>query len=197
MSIFLLGLVACSSGSGGTGGGAGGGAGGGSGSCPNAVKTPPNLLANSGFECGDMGWSPQSGTLAAVTDARTGSQAAKLLATGTTPAGKFATTVPFVTSASGKVYCAIAYLKGSVANAQLSVLEDKGGSVIDHTFSTPLANDTAWVRTPPSINLDVPAAAGSKLYLRAVMKDPKANDTLFVDDIDVWESIDGKCKETR
>jgi hypothetical protein len=192
MLCAVAGLSACSSGS--STGGTGGGAGGGSGNCSGAAKTPPNLVPNNGFECGDMGWSPQSGTLSADTDARTGTQSAKLVATAA--GGKFAVTLPVVTSASGKTYCAVAYLKGTVADAQLSVLEDKGGSVIDHTFSTPVAS-TTWLRTPPSTTLGVPAAVGSKLYVRLLMRTPNANDTLLVDDVDLWESSDGQCKETR
>lgn len=166
----------------------------GSGSCSDAAKTPPNLVPNSGFECGDKGWSPQTGALTADADARSGKQSAKLVST--TAGGKFATTVPIVTSASGKTYCAVAYFKGTVSDAQLSVLEDKGGSVVDYTFSTPVAS-TNWLRVPPSTNLEVRAAAGSKLYVRMVMRTLSANNTLLVDDVDVWESADGLCKETR
>jgi hypothetical protein len=191
---MIAGLAACSPTGGGQDAGTGGGSGG---SCAGEAKTPPNLVPNSGFECGDLGWSPQSGTLAADSDPHTGRQSAKLVATGATPAGKFAATLPVVASASGKTYCATAYLKGSLADAQLSVLEDKGGTVIDHTFSMPVMGSTTWLRTPPSINLDVAAAAGSKLYVRVLMRNPKASDTLFVDDVDLWESSDGKCKETR
>ncbi len=193
---MVAGLVACGPTPSGQDAGTGGGGGGG-GNCAGAAKTPANLVPNPGFECGDMGWSPQSGTLAADPDAHTGSQSAKLVATGATPAGKFAATLPVVASASGKTYCATAYLKGSIADAQLSVLEDKGGTVIDHTFSMPVMGSTTWLRTPPTINLDVPAAAGSKLYVRVLMRTPKATDTLFVDDVDLWESTDGKCKEPR
>ncbi len=197
VGLLVCGLVGCgSSSSGGKGGGAGGGAGGGSSNCGGAVKNPPNLVPNPGFECGTQGWSEQSGTLTAVTDARTGSQSGKLVATGTVPAGKFAFTVPIVPSTSGKTYCAQAYLKGTVADAQLSVLEDKNGSVVDYTFSTPVGSGT-WVRTPPSTNLEVRAGVGSKLYVRLVMRTPLADATLFVDDVDVWESTDGLCKETR
>lgn len=192
--VFAVLLVACgpSSSSTGTGGGMGGGTGGGS-ACNSAAQSPANLVGNDGFECGDMGWSAQSGDVAVATDARTGSKSMKL--TASAAGGKFASTQPFVASASGKTYCARAYFKGTVSDAQLSVLESKSGGVVDHTFSTPVAS-TAWLRTPPSTNLEVPAAAGSKLYVRFVMhQSPAAGDTLLVDDVDVWESADGKCKE--
>lgn len=199
----VAGLVACSPMSngpdGGTGGGGGsGGGGGGAGNCAPAAKTPPNLVPNNGFECGDMGWSPQgTGTLSVDSDARTGSQSARLVAMGSPAAGRFSLTLPVVAAASGKTYCAQAYFKGTVSDAQLSVLESTTGGVVDHTFSTPVAS-TTWIRTPPSTNLEVRAAAGAKLYVRLVMhRNPKVNDTLLVDDVDVWESADGLCKEVR
>ena len=92
---MVAGLVACGPTPGGQDAGTGGGGGGG-GNCAGSAKTPANLVPNPGFECGDMGWSPQSGTLAADPDAHTGSQSAKLVATGATPAGKFAATLPVV-----------------------------------------------------------------------------------------------------
>ena len=41
------------------------------------------------------------------------------------------------------------------------------------------------------------SAMGSKLYVRFLLSQGSAGDTLLVDDVDVWESADGKCKETR
>ena len=66
--------------------------------CDGPKKTPPNLVPNWGFECGDTGWAPQTGTLEVVTDARTGAKAAKLTANASgaaalAPAGAMAPTV--------------------------------------------------------------------------------------------------------
>ncbi len=192
LAVIALGCGSSSSTTG-TGGGAGGA--GGSGNCNGAAKTPPNLVGNNGFECGDTGWSPQSGDVVADADAHSGTKSLKL--TATAAGGKFASTAPIVASTTGSVYCAVAYLRGTVADAQLSVLEDKGGTVVDHTFSTPVKSENGWLRAPPSTNLEVRAAAGSKLYVRFLMRTPAAGETLLVDDVDVWESTDGKCKETR
>jgi hypothetical protein len=56
---------------------------------------------------------------------------------------------------------------------------------------------TSWIRVPPSTVLSVPGASGSSLYVRFLLSQGQAGDTLLVDDVDVWESADGKCKETR
>src|SRR4051812_28123594 len=68
--IAALGVVlGCSSGGGwrDDAGFDGGGAGGGT-QCDSPRRTPSNLVPNPGFECGDVGWSPQSGTLEALED---------------------------------------------------------------------------------------------------------------------------------
>jgi hypothetical protein len=163
--------------------------------CDGPSKSPPNLVPNSGFECGEQGWAPQYGTLETVTDARTGSKAVKLTATAT-GAGQFSQL--FVSSASGNTYCAWAWLKGTVSDVRLSVLSAgaTGTGGTDTNFSSPVATNT-WIRVRPSVPLSVPSRAGDKLYLRFVFSNGKAGDTLIVDDVDVWESIDGKCNETR
>ena len=48
------------------------------------------------------------------------------------------------------------------------------------------------------ITVTASANAGSKLYVQLLMNNsPAANATLLVDDVDVWESTDGGCRETR
>ena len=152
-------------------------------------------MPNPGFECGDTGWAPQMGTLDIVTDARTGTKAARLTATST-GAGVFAYATPILTNAPGDNYCATAWVKGTVSNAKLSILTNKSGVGTDSSFSSPVAT-TTWIRMPPSLVLNVPGAMGSSLYVRLLLSQGTSGDTLLVDDVDVWESADGKCKETR
>jgi hypothetical protein len=176
------------------GAGGGGGSGGGS-ACDGAAKNPPNLVPNAGFECGDMGWAPQMGTLDVVTDARSGSKAVKLTASSS-GAGVFAYATPILSPAPGDNYCATAWVKGTVGNAKLSILTNNNGVQTDTTFSSPVATST-WIRIPPSLVLEVPDAKGTKVYVRLLLSQGAAGDTLLVDDVDVWESPDGGCKETR
>lgn len=198
--FFLLSLAAlwlgCGAGGSPDGGGSGGGAGGDAGSnCGAGAKTPRNLVPNPGFECGDLGWAPQSGTLEAVSDARSGTKAVKLTASST-GAGVFAYATPIVTNAPADHYCATAWVKGTVGNAKLSILTNKNGVGTDTTFSSPVAT-TTWIRLPPSTVLAVPNASGMSLYVRLLLSQGSAGDTLLVDDVDVWESADGKCNEPR
>ena len=89
-----------------------------------------------------------------------------------------------------------AWVKGTVGNAKLSILTSSSVGGTDFNFSSPVATNT-WIRMPPFTVLAVPGAMGSKLYVRFLLSQGSAGDTLLVDDVDVWESADGKCKETR
>lgn len=198
--VVLCGSLGCgpkgapdAGGAGGGGGGAGGG--GGSGGCDGATKTPPNLVPNHGFECGDRGWAPQLGTLETVTDARTGANAARLTATDAGE-GVFAYSTPIVSNAPSDHYCATAWVKGTVGNMKLSIKTNKNGAGVDTTFSSPVAT-TSWIRVPPFTVLAVPNTFGMDLYVRFLLSQGNAGDTLLVDDVDVWESVDGGCNQAR
>lgn len=164
------------------------------GGCQEAALSPPNLVSNAGFECGGAApaeWQQQYGTLELVADAHGGARAAKVTATGTL--GQFAYATPVFTATKGGTWCARAWMKGTVASAKLSVMVDTGGGGTDYTQNAPLS--ASWLRVPTGNNLQVPATAGAKVYLRFVMNTPKAGDTLVVDDVDLWESGDGLCRE--
>lgn len=164
------------------------------GDCPEPSLTPPNLVKNAGFECGGAApaeWQAQYGALDFVADAHGGARAAGVTATGTL--GQFAYATPVFTAPKGGTWCARAWMKGTVASAQVSVMVDTGGGGTDWTQNAPIT--ASWLRLPTGTNLQVPASLNAKVYLRFVMNNPKAGDTLLVDDVDLWESSDGLCHE--
>ena len=168
------------------------------GGCDGPVKSPPNLVKNPGFECGGDApaeWSPFFGDLTFVADAHSGTRAAHVTAISNGSA-QFSY-APIVVTASGaaRTYCATAWMKGTSPNAKLSLLVDVGGGGTEYTFTSPV-NGT-WIRLPPSTSLKVPAPVNGKVYLRFQMKDGVAGNVLLVDDLDVWESADGRCQEPR
>lgn len=169
-----------------------------SGVCDGPARQPPNLVVNPGFECGGDSpaeWSPFFGELAFVAEAHSGARAARVTA-ASNGAGQFSYT-PVVATATGaaKTYCAAAWMKGTTPNARLSLLVDVGGGGTEYTFTSPISG--TWIRLPPTTNLQVPAPRDAKVYLRFQMKDAVAGNELLVDDLDVWESADGRCQETR
>lgn len=167
--------------------------------CGDPAKSPPNLVQNPGFECGGDApteWTPFFGDLAFVADAHSGTRAARVTAMSN-GAGQFSYS-PVVVTASGaaKTYCATAWMKGTTPNAKLSLLVDVGGGGTEYTFTSPVFAGS-WIRLPPSTSLQVPAPRDAKVYLRFQAKDADAGNVLLVDDLDVWESADGRCQEPR
>lgn len=169
--------------------------------CPTATKSPPNLMINGGFECGGAApaeWMGVNGTLSFVTTGATeGSRAAKVVsdASGT---GGVGSTTPVVAKTSGKTYCINAKVKGTAPDVRLEVF----GSLLT-SFSSPLNSPDAWVRLPPPpnvgppTNLEIREPADQALYVKVHAQGGAAGDTVIVDDIDLWESPNGKCDQVR
>lgn len=166
-------------------------------SCASPTRSPPTLVANSGFECGGekpAEWSAIYGTLSMATEGHSGARAGQVTADGL--GGRFSYTGPVATnSGAQRTWCGAAWMKGTTPNAKLTLMADSSGGGTAYSFTSPI-NGT-WIRLPLSTNLQAPVPSGSRLLLLFEMKDQKAGDTLLVDDVDVWESPDGKCQEVR
>lgn len=159
--------------------------------CDGAVKNPANLMRNGGFECDlTQEWMGVNGTLTQVSEGVSeGGYAAKVVsdASGT---GGVGSTRAVVAATSGKVYCASAKVRGTVADVRLEVFGSKLTS-----FASPLRSEASWVRLPPSTNLEIREPADQTLYVKVRAQGASAGQTLFVDDIDLWESTAGACHE--
>ena len=109
---------------------------------------------------------------------------------------RFAYATDVVDDGGTNVYCAAAWAKGTAPYMRLQLLTD---SVVNQ-FSAPLT--AQWQRVPPSINLDADNAGSKRLLLvfetqigRSDGNNSKPGDTLEIDDVDVWQSADGGCRE--
>lgn len=183
-SMSLVLAAGCSPGEGGSDAG-----------CDGVAKSPPNLLHNGGFECGGAipaEWLVVAGTLSFVTTGASEGQRAAQVISDSSGVGGVGSTKPVVAATSGKTYCINAKLKGTASDARLEVI---GGSV--SSFGAPLGSPNAWVRFPPSINLAIREPVDQALYVKVRANNAHAGDTVLVDDLDLWESADGKCKESR
>ncbi len=163
----------------------------GSGTACAPAKSPPNLLANPGFDCTgkDTVWGGIYGDYALVPGGRGGS-AGQVTVTGSLQ-GRFGAADVVATASKPTTYCASAYMKGTTPFARLQLLADG----LAQNFDSPI--DGNWIRLPLSTNLSIAANTGAKLYLVFETSRATAGNTLMVDDVDVWESADGKCKESR
>ena len=161
------------------------------------VLGAPNLLQNAGFECGDAleGWEAQFGSARVETTAvRSGRNAARLIADEAKTYVHLWHDADAVTApASGTTYCAYAWVKGTAANAHITVR--RVGSNMDDNFSAPLSN-SEWTRIPSESYGGLPAVAqgDSALLFRVFMKNAQQGDFLLIDDVALWESVDGKCR---
>jgi hypothetical protein len=170
------------------------------GSCKGTdpAGAPPNLLANPGFECGDppSGWYAQNGQLTSEsTGGHSGSKAARLTAPTATVASNLWHETDVVVAPGTKTYCVNAWVRGSAANARITVRKVKAGFVNDENFSIPLTPE--WQPIPPAAThaLKVVGAGEDKFVLRIFIPDAKAGDYLLVDDVLLWESPGGNCTE--
>jgi len=190
-------LLACG------GGGTNGTDGGDTGNCLEPGKSPANIVQNYGFECGDGTgeWVPVYGDLTFPTgDAHTGNRSARLTATSSGGV-RFAYKPDLVTNGGAATYCATVWAKGTVPYMRMVVLQD-GGDMQRIEFNSPVT--ASWTRVPPSIALKAPNGNAQHLILTFEMQtnrgdgmNAKAGDTLDIDDVDVWQSADGRCQETR
>lgn len=200
MVVAVVLMAACGGGGGSSGGGSGSSGGGGGASCTPA-KTPPNLMANAGFECGadggtdrPDGWAARDGTMAWVGEGRSG-KALQL----TVPASGQGTLLYRYDVASGlgtRTYCATLWAKGTAPDVKLIMRRvNQGGSVTDFTFSDTVG--PAFARVPPNLVREVPGENADRLLMLVQTITAKAGDTVAIDDVDVWVSDDGLCKEAR
>ncbi len=156
--------------------------------CAGAAKTPANLLTNPGFECSR---NPEQwvGSFTFDVAAHSGLKSAKLVADS---AGLVFLGIDQVAKpTAATTYCITAWAKGTAPAVKLSGLTSPTAMM----FSNPLSGDT-WVRVPPTTALAVPVQANQGLALKIAFANAAAGDTLFIDDVDVWESTTN-CKETR
>jgi hypothetical protein len=152
-----------------------------------ATLTPPNLIANGGFECGaGSEWGAQFGDFAVVSGGHASDHAGQLTVASDAQ-GQLGYESTVVASTSGNTYCVHAWVKGTVTAVRMEVVPS------GQTFSTPVGSD--WLRAPPTTNLEIPTTKGSSLSLRFRVQNGQAGQTLLVDDVDFWESSDGRCRE--
>jgi hypothetical protein len=177
------------------------------GECLQPGTSPANLVQNYSFECGGDApaqWQPIYGDLTFPSGEGHTGQRAALLTASSTGSGRFAYALDLVADGGTATFCAAAGARGTVPYMRLRVLQDgvPGGNAQAFEFNAPVT--AQWERVPPSINLNVPNDNAQRLLLVFEMQsnrsdgmNAKAGDTLVIDDVDAWQSLDGGCREAR
>src|SRR5258705_12376486 len=92
--------------------------------CGTDTKSPPNLVANGGFECGDATeWSVQFGDLVTVSQGAHGGAKAAQLTAASSGGGQFGYASAVVPSTSGKSYCVNPWVRGTATSVRMDVLD--------------------------------------------------------------------------
>lgn len=159
--------------------------------CPPDAGNPQNLVPNPGFECGDSpeGWDALGGTVDTQTlTVRTGTNAARLTTVNGGATLSLFPVEPLASTVGVGRFCAEAWAHGAPGtSARLSLsVNGTGGNV--QSFSAPM--EGTWVRLHAALNT---TALNDELSLLVSALDPAPGAELFVDDVDVYRSVDGGC----
>ncbi len=162
-----------------------------------STQSPPNVLQNAAFECDNSTaeWSAVFGTLDIVPGGRTG-RAAKL--TVDASGGRFFYTPVFAATPGSKSYCFTAWVQGTSPYMRMRVVLSSSGGAQDRATNEPVT--TTWQKLAP-FKVDAQNASQIQLAFEAQTNrtddlNAKPGDTLWVDDVDVWETM-GNCGEAR
>ncbi len=165
----------------------------------NPPAGPANLLDNPGFECGSPPnhWRAESG--AVVTSESAGAKGGSRFARLSAPDGGAAPSLWYdgdaVASPGTKTYCARAWMRGTASAGHLSVGRVGPGTIDYDKFSSPLTS--TWTLVPPADYgaMTVTTHDETKLLLRAHLQNPAPGSYVEVDDVQLWVSTDGGCKD--
>lgn len=150
-------------------------------------------MLNGGFECGGDApteWMAVNGVMSFVTSGSSEGARAVQIVSDSTGTGGVGSTKAVVKPTSGKTYCINARVKGTASDVRLEVF----GSQLTSAAS-PLNSPNTWVRVPPTTNLRVIEPIDQELFVKVRANAGTGGETLFVDDIDLWESSNGRCEE--
>lgn len=166
-------------------------------SCAPARVMPENVAFNGDFEC--AGAAPFNSTGGGgrvdIITGRSGRALRFTVASGLFN-NEFASTWRFRVSRAG-VFCARAYVKGTATAVSMRLYLGPPGTAAGEMFDQP-GPIASWSRLPPTLAaVNVMGQVGDEGFLVFSDTTRTAGATIEVDDIDVWRSDDGQCREPR
>lgn len=166
-------------------------------SCPPSRVLPENVAFNGDFECAGAApfTSSGGGGRVDVIAGRSGRALRFTVAPGLFN-NEFASTWRFRVSRAG-VWCARAYVKGTATAVSMRLYLGPPGTAAGEMFDQP-GPLTAWSRLPPTLAaVNVMGQVGDEGFLVFSDTTRTAGATIEIDDVDVWRSDDGQCREAR
>lgn len=163
--------------------------------CGAPPRSPPNLASDGDFECGAAPAFQSTGGGGRVDFApgRSGRALRFTVAPGLFN-NEFASTWRLQVRRAG-VYCARAFVRGSTSAVSLRFYLGPPGSAAGQMFDMP-GPWASWSRLPPTLAaVQVSGQVGDEGLLVFSDTSHTAGATIEVDDVDVWRSDDGSCRE--
>lgn len=165
--------------------------------CAPSRAMPPNQALDGDFECGGALPFTSSGGGGQVTrvPGRSGSGLRFTVAAGLFN-NEFSSTWRFQVVRAG-TFCARAFVRGTATAVSMRLYLGPPGTAAGEMFDMPGPWAT-WSRLPPTLAaVSVPGQAGDEGFLVFSDTTRTPGATIEVDDVDVWRSDDGSCRETR
>lgn len=163
-------------------------------SCAPPSVTPSNEAVDGDFECGLPVFQSSGGGGRVERIAGRSGQALRFTSAAGLFNHEFASTWRFRVTQPGR-YCARAFVRGTAQVITLRLYLGPSGFAAGEQFELPGALPS-WTRIPPSITaVSAMAQAGDEGFLVFVEKNHVPGATIELDDVDVWRSTDGTCRE--
>lgn len=163
--------------------------------CASAVRVPVNEARDAEFECaGATAFrSTGGGGQVDAVPGRSG-KGVRFTTAGGLFDNEFASTWTFQVTRAGR-YCARAFVRGSAASVTLRLFLGPPGSAAGEQFELPGPN-ASWTRIPPTVPaVSAMGQPGDVGFLVFIEKSHAVGATIELDDVDVWRSEDGACRD--
>jgi hypothetical protein len=165
--------------------------------CPRSAVTPQNHAVNGDFECeGSLPFvSSGGGGRVELIPGRTGRAARFTVAAGLFN-NEFTSTWRFQVTQAG-TWCARAFVRGEAAVISMRLYLGPPGTAAGEVFDVP-GPLSAWSRLPPTLTaVNAMGQVGDEGFLVFRDRTQTPGATIEVDDVDVWRSADGQCRDAR
>jgi hypothetical protein len=165
--------------------------------CPRSMVMPENQAINGDLECAGLLPFQSSGGGGRV-DAipgRTGRAVRFTVAAGLFN-NEFTSTWRFQVRQAG-TWCARAFVKGTASVISMRLYLGPPGTAAGEVFDLP-GPVSAWSRLPPTLTaVNATGQVGDEGFVVFLDRTHTAGATIEVDDVDVWRSADGQCRDSR
>lgn len=164
--------------------------------CPTSTVMPRNHALNGDLECGALPFqSSGGGGRVELVPGRNG-RAVRFTVSAGLFNNEFTSTWRFRVTQAG-TWCARAFVKGSASVISLRLYLGPPGTAAGEVFDLP-GPLSSWSRLPPTLAaVSATGQVGDEGFLVFVERSHTPGATIEVDDVDVWRSADGQCRDSR